>query len=153
MMSIALQRLIRAAARSILFVLFGATIELPNAALGQPKPFQIDSISFPLIGSLYLDDVPGWTPIPAVIQQLKALGANDVKISVADGYHLPTDNLPDPALTASLNPQDGKIIAFIQQLKAEGLGVTLQPGPPTSSTPMATFSILFMRRRATSTFG
>src|SRR5262245_59113940 len=63
------------------------------------KPFQICSISFPLIGSNYLDDRSEWTSIPAIINQLKALGANDVKVTISAGaYDRPTDNLPNPAV-------------------------------------------------------
>ena len=54
-------------------IFFCATSSLPHAALGQGKPFQINGMSFPLIGSNYLDDVPGWTPIPTVIGGISSL--------------------------------------------------------------------------------
>jgi hypothetical protein len=95
-------------------------------AIAQEKPFQISSISFPLIGSNYLDDNLGWTPIPEVIRQLKALGANDVKITVSAGsYDSARENLPNPSV--NLNPSDNKIISLIQQLKAAGFQITLVP--------------------------
>ncbi len=101
---------------------------LPNVALGQAKPFQINGIAFPLIGSNYLDNVSGWTPIPTVIEQLKALGADEVMVTITvGGYNSPTDNLPDPAYTATLRPSDAKIVAFLQQLHAAGFRVLLIP--------------------------
>jgi hypothetical protein len=104
----------------------GLTVGFSDPVEAQSKPFPISSISFPLIGSNYLDDIPGWTPIATVIQQIQALGTNDVKVTISSGhYDTPTDNLPDPSVT--LNPPDGKIVAFLQQLKAAGLQVTVQP--------------------------
>ena len=98
-----------------------------NPAAAQMKPFQIRSISFPVsLGSYYLDDGPGWTPIPTVIQQIKALGANDVKVPLSAGvYDHVTDNLPNASL--NFNPSDAKIVSFLQQLKAAGLQVTVNP--------------------------
>lgn len=97
------------------------------------KPFQICSISFPLIGSNYLDDQPAcatcpqWASIPTIISQIKALGANDVKVTISAGaYDTPTDNLPNLSVS-SYSPSDNRIIAFIQQLKAAGFQVTVTP--------------------------
>ena len=59
------------------------TVGFSDPVNAQSKPFPITSISFPLIGSNYLDDIPGWTPIPTVIQQIQALGANDVRVMVS----------------------------------------------------------------------
>ncbi len=120
------RRLRSISARWCTIALMGIAMGLPSTGAGQAKPFRINSISFPLVASWYLDDSPPWTPIPVVIQQLKALGVDDVKIVVtADGYRSPTDNLPDPSLAWS--PPEDKIIAFIQQLKSAGLQVTLVP--------------------------
>jgi hypothetical protein len=106
----------------------GIAVATPTAALAQQKPFRINSISFPLIGSDYLDDHPGWTPIPTVIEQLKALGANEVKVTVTvAGYKSPGDNLPDAARTAALRPSDAKVTAFLQQLRNAGFAVVLWP--------------------------
>jgi hypothetical protein len=104
----------------------GLTVGFSDPVEAQSKPFPISSISFPLPGSNYLDDTPGWTPIPTVIQQIMVLGANDVKVSLNAGfYDTPTDNLPDPSLV--VRPPDDKIVAFLKQLKAAGLQVTVQP--------------------------
>jgi glycosyl hydrolase family 113/fibronectin type III domain protein len=94
-------------------------------------PFRISSISFPLIGSNYLDDQPyrdiPLTPVATSIQQMKSLGVNDVRISVDGGYYAkPTDNLPSVPPDPGFTPSDDKLIAFIRQLKAAGLGVTMQ---------------------------
>jgi hypothetical protein len=94
-----------------------------SSAAAQVRPFQIRSISFPV---LVFADKTGWTSVPAVIQQIKALGANDVKVVISAGvYDTPTDNLPNAA--ANPNPSDAKILAFLQQLKAAGLQVTVDP--------------------------
>ena len=99
---------------------------LPGSASAQTMPLQIRSISFPLIGATYLDDIPGWTPIASVIQQLQALGANDVKVTVSAGsYDTPLSNLPNPS--ANLNPSDDKILSFLMQLKAAGFQLTIFP--------------------------
>jgi hypothetical protein len=92
----------------------------------QSKPFPISSMAFPLIGSNYLDDMTGWTPIPTVIQQIQGLGANDVKVTVSAGYYdSPTANLPDSSNPA--NPSDDKMLTFFKQIKAAGLQLTVQP--------------------------
>jgi hypothetical protein len=87
-------------------------------------PFQIREVSFPLIGTQYLDEMPGWTPLPTVVQELKALGATSVKVTLSAGNYLGvTANLPN---VANPNPDDAKIVAFLSQLKATGLQITLQ---------------------------
>lgn len=92
----------------------------------QVKPFAINSIAFPLIGSTYLDDQVDWTSIQDVIQELKALGANDAKITVSTGsYDMPTMNSATPSV--KLNPTDDKMLSLMQQLKAAGLQVTVVP--------------------------
>jgi len=98
-----------------------------NPAAAQTRPFQIRSISFPVsVGSYALDDKPDWTPLPTVIQQIKDLGANDVKVPLSAGvYDHVTDNLPNAS--ENFNPSDAKIVSFLQQLKAAGLQVTVNP--------------------------
>ena len=104
----------------------GLFSRVSHTAPALTKPFSICSVGFPLIGSSYLDDLPAYTPIPTVIQQIKDLGANDVRIVVSSGYYnTPTDNLPDPSV--DLNPSDSKVVSLIQQLKAAGLQVTFDP--------------------------
>jgi hypothetical protein len=99
---------------------------LQGTAWAQTPPFALRSISFPLIGSNYLDDNAGWVPVATAIQQMKALGANDVKVTISAGaYDTPTANLPNPAV--NYNPSDEKILEFLGQLRAAGLQVTLQP--------------------------
>jgi len=98
----------------------------PSVFRQKSAALRIQSISFPLIGSNYLDDVKGWIPIGDVIEQLRALGANDVKVTVSAGsYDSPRENLPNTSRI--LSPPDEKILDFIRQLKAAGLGVTFQP--------------------------
>ena len=109
-------------------VLLALLAGVPTPSLAQTKPFEVNGLSFPLIGNHYLDDQPGWTPIPVVIEQLKSLGVTDVKVSVSAGYYKsPTDNLPDPD-PAFANPPDEKVIALIRAFKAAGLRVILDPG-------------------------
>jgi hypothetical protein len=92
-------------------------------------PFHVSSVFFPLVGSTYLDDQPGWIPVATSVQQLKGLGANDVRITVSAGYYdSPTASvLSTSSVAGTFTPSDDKVVAFIQQLKAAGLGVTLQP--------------------------
>ena len=104
---------------------------LAPAQFGLPgEPFAIRSVSFPIIGRTYLDDVDGWTPIPEAIAQMKALGVNDVRVTVpVAGYLRGTDNLPDPAYSASLRPSDDKLLALFRAIKAAGLQLTVLPNP------------------------
>lgn len=113
----------------LLFTTFLAMVLSLTSSMShaQKKPFQINSISFPLIGSTYLDDRPGWPSVATAIQQLKATGANDVKVTVsANHYAKVTDNLP-VAGANSFNPSDEKILDFLRQLKSQGLQITLVP--------------------------
>ena len=115
-------RLIRVIITAVVWLV--GILAISESSLAQTKSFQIRSISFPLIGSNYLDDMAGWTSIPTVIQQLKATGANDVKVTVSVGsYDSPKDNFPNPLV--NLSPSDDKIVSFLQQLKAAGLQVTV----------------------------
>ena len=69
-----------------------------------------------------------------MIQQLQALGANDVKVTLSAGsYDTPLSNLPNPS--ANLNPSDDKIITFLRQLKAAGFQLTIFPFANINSDP------------------
>jgi hypothetical protein len=70
-------------------------LALPGVAWAQTPPFALCSISFPLIGNFALDDNPGCVPVAATIQQITALGANDVMVTISAGaYDSPTANVP-----------------------------------------------------------
>ena len=101
-------------------------VSVHGAALAQTPPFAIRSIAFPLIGSNYLDDNPGWPTVATAIQEMKALGANDVKITISAGvYSSPLANLPSTTVTH--NPSDAQLLALFQQIKAAGMQITLLP--------------------------
>ncbi|WP_374449619.1 hypothetical protein [Stella sp.] len=89
-------------------------------------PFQISSVSVPLIGVTYLDERPGLIPLPAFADAIAATGANAVKISVASVLKYGTDNDYDDALTAQFNPALDKIAAFAALLQERGIAVELQ---------------------------
>jgi hypothetical protein len=93
------------------------------------KPFLINSITVPIIGSTYLDATgPHLTPLPALIADLKAAGANDVKLVVTAGVAANLgDNAYDAGLLAALKPSDAKLLDFAAQLRAEGLSLTWSP--------------------------
>jgi hypothetical protein len=110
----------------IFFLVFSFALVVNSYA--QKKPFNINSISFPLYGgTAYLDPNSAWDSIPDVIQQLKVVGANDVKVTVsANRYLRHTDNLPVAGIN-SFNPSDEKIVTFLKQLKIAGFQTTLNP--------------------------
>ncbi len=93
------------------------------------KPFTINSVTLPLIGANYLDATgPNLTPLPDLIANVKAVGANDVKLIVTSGVVArTTDSSYDPALLAAIQPSDTKILQFASQLRAEGLSITWSP--------------------------
>src|SRR5262245_1136062 len=115
-----------------------AVLWLTQHGTASAQNFAIRSISFPLIGSNYLDDHPGWDPVTTVIQQMRDLGVNDVKIVISVGlYDSPLANLPNPDATASVNPSDDKILDFLRRLRAAGLQVTLWPNVVMNFDPNA----------------
>ncbi|MBK6593701.1 MAG: hypothetical protein IPG23_13680 [Burkholderiales bacterium] len=100
-------------------------VSVHGAALAQ-TPALRDTHRVPLIGSNYLDDNPGWPTVATAIQEMKALGANDVKITISAGvYSSPLANLPSTTVTH--NPSDAQLLALFQQIKAAGMQITLLP--------------------------
>ena len=47
-----------------------SSLAFPCSVFAQNQQFNIRSISFPLVGTNYLDEMTGWTSIPTVIQQI-----------------------------------------------------------------------------------
>src|SRR5262245_21113718 len=115
-----------AAPRPWLLCVLVLAVALQGAAWAQTPPFVLRSIAFALPGPYALDDNDGWVPVPTAIQQIRSLGANDVKVTISAGvYDTPTANLPNPGV--NVNPSDDKGLALLQQVRAAGLQVTLWP--------------------------
>ena len=50
------------------------------------QPFRVNSISLPIVGANYLDTAgPNLIPLPQLIADVKAAGANDAKLIVTAG--------------------------------------------------------------------
>src|SRR6185436_11234390 len=107
-------------------IVFCASATRTSSQTSQPAlwgqraaPFRIASINFPLLGATYLRDRADLTPLATSIQEMKALGANDVRLAVtAAEYDASTDNLPSPS-PRNVIP-DAELLTFLQQLKAAG---------------------------------
>jgi len=87
--------------------------------------FAIKSVNM-VLNSDSLLGLPGWTNIDDHIKNIKALGANDVKVTISAGYYdTPSSNSPNSNI--NFNPSDNDLLTFFRKLKAAGLTITVYP--------------------------
>ena len=91
-----------------------------------PAPFEISSLSIPLIGRDYLGERSGLMPLSEFIDTIVTTGANAIKIIVTPVMRYGTDNDYDAALTDQYNPSRQEIAHFVGLLRDQGLSVELQ---------------------------
>lgn len=91
-----------------------------------PSPFEISSLSIPLVGQDYLRERSGLMPLSEFIDTIVASGANAVKIIVTPVMRYGTDNEYDAVLTGQYNPSRQDIAQFVGLLRDQGLSVELQ---------------------------
>lgn len=113
----------------------GSSTDATQVAVVDPYPkivdasiqnkFAIKSVNV-VLNSDSLLGLPGWVTMDDHIKNIKALGANDVKIALSAGYYdLPTDNRPNT--NVNFNPSDAELLTFLRKIKSAGLTVTMQP--------------------------
>ncbi len=92
------------------------------------KPFKINSIAVPLVGTGYLREGNGLMPMAQFISSMKATGFNDVRLITNSGVLASaTDSAYSPTLTASFEPPDAEVLSFAARLKSEGFTLTWMP--------------------------
>ncbi len=93
------------------------------------QPFRVNSISLPIVGANYLETSgPNLIPLPQLIADVKAAGANDAKLIVTAGVaSAAADNSYSASLLARYSPSDAKLLDFAAQLRSQGLELTWSP--------------------------
>lgn len=92
------------------------------------KPFKVNSIAVPLVGTNYLRDGGDLMPMDQFIGSMKATGFNDVRIITTSGVLARYNDIAyDPILTARFEPTDSEVLSFATRLKSEGFTVTWSP--------------------------
>jgi len=98
------------------------------------KPFQINSVSIPLMGNNYLDDhmndhwANDYDPgLSSFINRIVDSGADSAKFIITSVMNRSTDNNFDQNLTNSYNPSNEKIEKFAHTLQSRGLDIEINP--------------------------
>ena len=93
------------------------------------KPFQINSVTVPLIGNNYLQDSYDDKGLDDFINRILATGADTVSLIVSLVLQNPNSVSYDQGLNALYNPTDSEIASFAKRLQEKGMDITFNPIP------------------------